>query len=235
MTTRYVDGTGPGSDAYNGLAPVWDGANGPKATINGAEDTPVVAADLVHVRPTTYRELLTVDVSGTAGNAIEYRGDYGGLIWPNPTSVCRVTGSDNDQTATRANCITATSMNYRTFTGFLMDTGTGPLINAVTASGNWIISDCILFGTAGNTITFTGTGTTNTIQDCYISAHPSQQCILLSHTSVVDNAAHLVQNCVLAGGKSGGYSGRGGGVKVKKNSILKKGNPGLNIFTNLTI
>jgi len=141
MTTRYVDGTGAGSDAYNGLAPVWDGANGPKATLNGAEDTPVVAADLVHVRPTTYRELLTVDVSGTAGNAIEYRGDYGGLIWPNPTSVCRITGSDNDQTATRASCILpGAARDYRTFQGFSMD---GCTANFITSNGyactNWLI------------------------------------------------------------------------------------------------
>ena len=116
-----------------------------------------------------------------------------------------------------------------------MDTGTGPLINAVTASGNWIISDCIFFGTAGNTITFTGTGTTNTIQDCYVSAHPSQQCILFSHTSVVDNAAHLVQNCVLAGGNSGVYSVRVGGFTIKNTSFLQRLSQGVQVGTALTI
>ena len=60
MTTRYV---GPGgSDANSGLT--WALR---KLTLNGVEDTPVVAGDTIYVGPGTYRETLTVDVSGTAG------------------------------------------------------------------------------------------------------------------------------------------------------------------------
>lgn len=36
-TTYYVNGTN-GSDSWNGLAPAWDGANGPKKTIQGGVD-----------------------------------------------------------------------------------------------------------------------------------------------------------------------------------------------------
>src|SRR3990167_11457332 len=112
MTTRYV-GAG-GSDANSGLT--WALR---KLTLNGVEDTPVVAGDLVYVGPGTYSELLTVDVSGTAGNPIEYRGDYLGQNTDGVGGVVRVTGSDNDQTATRANCIAAgAARNYRTFTRF---------------------------------------------------------------------------------------------------------------------
>lgn len=124
MTTRYVDGT-DGNDGYDGLASVWDGTHGPKKTLNGCEDTPVVAGDLVHVRSGVYREMLTCDVSGAVGNVIEYRGDYAGLIWAGG-GVVRITGSDNDQTATRASCINDNSVqrDYRTFRGFAMDTAT---------------------------------------------------------------------------------------------------------------
>src|SRR3990172_4162182 len=111
MTTLYVDGT-RADDTGNGLTIATA-----KKTLNGAEDIPVAAGDLVHVRNTsTYRETLTVDVSGTAGNPIEYRGDYLGTIFGDAPNPVRITGSDNDQTATRANWITtATARDYRTF------------------------------------------------------------------------------------------------------------------------
>src|SRR3990170_2757112 len=57
MTTRYC-GIG-GSDANSGLT--WALR---KASLNGLEDSPVAAGDIVYVAPGVYRELLTVDVSG---------------------------------------------------------------------------------------------------------------------------------------------------------------------------
>lgn len=57
MTTRYV-GIG-GNDGNSGLT--WALR---KLTLNGVEDTPVVAGDVVYAGPGAYRELLTVDVSG---------------------------------------------------------------------------------------------------------------------------------------------------------------------------
>jgi hypothetical protein len=57
MTLRYV---GPGgNDGNSGLT--WALR---KLTLNGVEDTPVAAGDIVYVAPGTYREMLTVDVSG---------------------------------------------------------------------------------------------------------------------------------------------------------------------------
>ncbi|MCK4958412.1 MAG: hypothetical protein KAT00_03410 [Planctomycetes bacterium] len=57
MTTRYC-GIG-GNDGNSGLT--WALR---KLTLNGVEDTPVVAGDVIHVGPGVYRELLTCDVSG---------------------------------------------------------------------------------------------------------------------------------------------------------------------------
>lgn len=57
MTLRYV---GPGgNDGNSGLT--WALR---KLTLNGAEDTPVVAGDVVHVGPGVYREQLDIDVDG---------------------------------------------------------------------------------------------------------------------------------------------------------------------------
>lgn len=60
MTVRYC-GIG-GNDGNSGLT--WALR---KLTLNGVEDTPVVAGDVCYIGPGCYRELLTVDVSG--GNA----------------------------------------------------------------------------------------------------------------------------------------------------------------------
>ena len=71
MTTRYV---GPGgNDANSGLT--WALR---KLTLNGVEDTPVVAGDEIVVGPGVYRETLTVDVSGAAGSPITYTADVTG-------------------------------------------------------------------------------------------------------------------------------------------------------------
>ena len=58
MTTYYVDPTN-GNDSDDGLS--WANA---LLTLNGAEDEPVAAGDIVHVGPGVYRETLTCDVSG---------------------------------------------------------------------------------------------------------------------------------------------------------------------------
>ena len=73
MTTRYV-GKG-GDDANSGLT--WALR---KLTLNGAEDTPVVAGDTVYVGAGTYRELLTYDVSGGAGTPIHISVIIQGII-----------------------------------------------------------------------------------------------------------------------------------------------------------
>lgn len=63
MVTRYVDSVN-GLDANDGLAAVTGGGHGPKQTLTGVEDTPVVAGDVIYVRPGVYREQWTWDVSG---------------------------------------------------------------------------------------------------------------------------------------------------------------------------
>lgn len=143
MTVRYV---GPGgNDASDGLS--W--ANR-KLTLNGVEDTPVQAGDTVWVGPGVYRETLTVDVSGGAGNVISYIGDYDGSHTDGVGGVVRITGSDDDKTATRANCIATTGKNYRTFRGLLVDTVSAVAINLIGDSGNINIDQCYLAPVTSN-------------------------------------------------------------------------------------
>src|SRR3990167_10217230 len=111
MTTYYVDWE-KADNSGNGLTLATA-----KKTLTGAEDIPVAAGDFVWVRPGVYRELLTVDVSGSDGSPITYQGDVAGQIW-HPGGVVRITGSDDDLVPIRANIIYGNNKSYRTFRSF---------------------------------------------------------------------------------------------------------------------
>jgi hypothetical protein len=232
MTTYYVDGT----SGNNGNAGTSVGSA--KATWNGAEDIPLVPGDTVHVRSGTYRELLTVDVSGTSGNPITYIGDYDGSVFGGVGGVVRVTGSDNDQTATRTNCIAATSKNYRTFRGFTFDTCSSTVVN-IASGTNWIVEDCY-FGVHANgtgAINMDGAGqAAHTVRRCYLLQSSSGVSITFTHSSAVDNAAHTVENCVLIGSTNSAAisSVRVGGVTVRNSAVLCS-TTGIRVANALTV
>jgi len=228
MATYYV-GIG-GNDGNNGTT--WALR---KLTLNGAEDIPVAANDTVYVGPGTYRELLTVDVSGTTSNPITYIGDYDGTHTDGVGGVVRITGSADDIALTRANCITATSKDYRTFRGFYMDGCSSYVITLLTACGNWIIDQCYLMNCKNDrTMTIAGTGTTNTIKNCFFWNTKDYSGIAFTHSSVVDNAAHTVQNCIFLSGGPGVRSTRIGGITIK-NNLFMGGTSGIQVDTALTL
>lgn len=193
MTTRYV---GPGgNDANSGLS--WALR---KLTLNGVEDTPVVAGDTIYVGPGVYRELLTADIDGSAGNPITYIGDITGEHTDGVGGIARITGSDNDQTATRAQGILSYGRNFRTFRGFLVDLTTNCGIH-LGSSSNQIAEDCAVINTVhGIGLDSDWGGSGNTIRRCLIlgvSYHG------INHYNAALSAAdpgHLVQNCMIIGG-----------------------------------
>lgn len=213
MATYYV-GIG-GNDANNGLS--W--ANR-KLTLNGAEDVAVAAGDTVKVGPGTYRELLTIDVSGTSGNPITYIADTTGKDTDGVGGLVRITGSADDIAGTRAQCINCSAQrDYRTFRGFALDGNSGASINLASAScSNWIIEDCWFnsqFGASASQCIAVANGTNNTIRRCVMYASKGQ-ALLFSHTSTVSNAGHLVENCIVLGANTYGIQiDRVGGGTVK--------------------
>lgn len=234
MATYYV---GPGgNDANNGTS--WALR---KLTLNGAEDIPVAAGDTVYVGPGTYRETLTVDVSGSAGSPITYIGDYTGANTDGVGGVVRITGSDNDQTATRATCITDNSAqrNYRTFAGFAFDLPSSQAILANAGGTNWIVDQCY-FQNALYAVSCNGASQASwTVQRCYVVApnNNSAYGFVFNHSALVDNAGHLVQNCVGIGGLSAASFGvrsiRVGGIIVK-NSFFMGWGAGVDVAIALT-
>lgn len=188
MTIRYV-GKG-GSDANNGLS--WATR---KLTLNGAEDTPVQAGDTVYVGAGTYRELLTCDVSGSSGLPITYIGDYDGSHTDGVGGVVRITGSNDDKTATRANCINGNAKNFRTFKGFTLDTTTNNLF-AANNCNNLIVQNMHFGqGNAGSQFDMTSIpdDLVLLIDGCCFGT-TTQMSIYFSKQTIAANA--VISNCI---------------------------------------
>jgi len=228
MTTRYV-GIG-GDDGWDGLA--WVSR---KQTLNGAENTPVAATDIVYVGPGVYRELLTLDISGAAGQPITYIGDVTGEHTDGIGGIVRITGSNDDIVTARANAITCgAARTYRTFRGFMMDMGSGSLI---TTNGflctDWILEDCILQGMANQrNIYCDGRSINFIIQRCIFYISQSYGINFLA-AAVLDNSNNLVQNCLFIGAGTGVVTARVGGIIVKNSTFI--GRQGVLVTNALTV
>lgn len=213
MTVRYVnwekaDDTGDGLSYANA-----------KKTLNAIEDLPVAGDDWTWVRAGPYRELLTCDVNGTAGHPITYAGDVDGSHTDGVGGIVRVTGSDNDLTATRAQCIVVGARNYRTFQGFCFDLATTNEVTLTTGT-NLIIQDCY-FGisqlSAGG-FYCNSTATTTTIQRC--TFHGMNYVAIYFYTaSDHSDSAHLIQNCFFLACGTGVRMDNVGGMTIKNNTF----------------
>lgn len=145
MTTRYV---GPGgSDSNDGLSYA-----DRKLTLNGVEDTPVVAGDTVYVAPGTYRETLTLDVTGSSGSPITYIGDVTGAHTDLLGGTVVISGSDDDIDIDRSSGIQwGANANYRTFRGLHIYRATYSLYCVISSyqMTDLIVEDCYLGGDYG--------------------------------------------------------------------------------------
>lgn len=212
MTTYYV-GAG-GNNANDGLS--WSNR---KLTINGAEDVPVAAGDTVYVAPGVYREALTCDVSGSAGNPITYIGDYSGQNTDGVGGVVRITGSDDDISATRASGFAVGARDYRTFRGFLLDitssysislTGTNVIVDQCAITNIPLGISCIF----SNGATQAALTVTNSLI-CPVSG--SGAGVYITHSATVNDVGHNINNCIflLGSGATGVLSPRVGGITIK--------------------
>ena len=223
MATYYVDGTN-GNNSYNGQAATFTGGStGPKATITAGEAL-LAAGDLLHIRPGVYRELVSLSTSGTSGNPIEYRGDYAGAVWAGG-GVVRITGSNDDKTASRNGCIFAVNASYRTFRGLALDTssGTTSLLGAANGS-DWTVEECVFQATLGFALcSFAGAAQArHAIRRCVFLGHiGSNNSITLSHSATLNDVGHVVEQCLFVGrGGSCISIQRVGGVTVRNCTFI---------------
>lgn len=214
MATYYVGPAAAGAEDGSS----WANRLG---TLNGAEDIPVAAGDIVYVGPGVYREMLTCDVSGSSGSPITYIGDYTGANTDGVGGVVRITGSDDDQTATRVNCIVCTAQrNYRTFRGFAFDMTTSYLVTGgLSVSGtNWIIDECH-FASSGaasgyNLVCGGANQAAWTVSNCMFMGGRSNYMIWFYHSADVSDTGHVVENCIVLGAGEGGNSPAIGSTNV---------------------
>ncbi len=226
MTDRFV---GPGgSDGNDGLT--W--ANR-KLTLNGVEDTPVVANDTVFVGPGVYRENLIVDVSGSAGNIITYIGDVTGENTDGIGGVVRITGSDNDTTITRAQNISLSAFDFRTFRGFLFDMATNAL-QAFTGPTDIIIEDCTF--QYHDSIVFDVDEAENWIvRRCFFIANSGfNNGVSFFSTPGINDGNNLVENCIFYGFQGNPIRSTDIGGMVVRNCTIFGGNRGVEINYSTT-
>lgn len=216
MATYYVRKTG--SDANAGTS-----AGAAKLTIQAAINVATTAGDTIYVGSGVYRETVTFGTSGTAGNVISLIGDYTGAFTGDAKGVVRITGSNDDISATRTNCITAASKNYIAVRGFVFDitTSHSVFLNDCT---NWTVSGCYLGTTAaGNNYYADGASQANHIvENCFVDCS-NNNGIQFQHGGAVNNAGHIVRNCIVTNQRYNGISlVRVGGVSVL-NCVLMGG------------
>lgn len=241
MATYYVDGTGAGSNSYNGQAAVFaSGTTGPKATVTAGEAL-LAAGDLLHIRPASYYEKVTLGVSGTAGNFIEMRGDYAGAVWPSTAGqVVRITGAaSNNQSISQTAALVAVTKNYRKFKHIAFDSSTGALINCSSGCTYFTFDDCFFgpIASGQDTLECWGAGQSNfTISNCFFwGANAASGVIYFQHSAAVDNCAHVVESCTMIGSTGGTdiRTDRIGGITVR-NCTLYGGTIGIRVAIALT-
>lgn len=183
-----------GNDGNSGLS-----AAQAKLTLNAVEDIPVVPGDNVYIGAGTYRELLTVDVNGTALLPISYIGDYSG-IYTGDAGVVRLTGSNDDITYTRDNVIIGTGKSYRKFISLKTDLSRYQTINPQTNCSNWTIKNCFFGDTFFHGLNLSQPGINFYIDGCFFGQGMSGwgKSINITHSSTLDNRNINITNCIFA-------------------------------------
>lgn len=147
--------------------------------------------------------------------------------------IVRITGSDDDQSATRANCISGSGTDYRTFRGFRMDITTGEIISLTGSPTNIIIEDCYIVDPGDNNIEFNGNNQSdNTVRRCRIMSGGSSN-IGIYFTAAADSSINsTVENCILEAGHGWGVASDDCDGITVKNCLFFGCNRGINIQTS---
>lgn len=230
MTTYYA-GVG-GNDANNGTSYALR-----KLTIQAAVNLATTAGDQVMVSPGTYRETVTLAASGSGGSPISLIGDYTGANTSGARGVVRITGSNDDITATRSNCIAISSKSYLVIQGFTLD-GSSSYVVSMSSAANVTIKQCHVGYAFANTSTIYCSGasqTAVTISECVVHGGTQNPAIYILHSSGLSDVAHVIQNCLIVGPiyAASIRSDRVGGVTVK-NCTIRQSTYGVAVQAALT-
>lgn len=222
--------------------------------VDGGTPAPSVGAALTYgVGPADVVEILSVDsdtqitlkrpwtqptftgVAYQVWRDIKFIADISGHLTDGVGGAVRITGSDDDLVATRANAITATSKNGRTFRGFTFDTTTAAVVTLLTSCSNWILEDCHFnpLGANASQLSIAGSGTNNTVRRCVLLGARAQNMIF-THSATTENSGHLVEACIVGfiPASNGIAMSRVGGVLIRDCLIVACEN-GIRVTTAL--
>jgi hypothetical protein len=230
MATYYVrPASDGGSDAAAGTAvgTAW-------ATIDKAANT-VAAGDTVWIKPAVYRELVTMDTSGSSGSSITYNGDFDGAKFGTVGPVIISAWDDDTGAPVRASCW---GMNGKTFVvvnkiqfmgGTSFCVGNTAFASA-TAYEGCEFNDCVIQG-SGNDVALTielnagVTPTANglTIRRCAIVGH--MKIDWDSQATANNNLKWTIERCLITG-----ISNTAAGI-----TFTREANGGANTIAGVTI
>lgn len=193
-----------------------------KLTIQAAVNVATTAGDSVLVGPGTYRETVTMGSSGSAGNVISLIGDYTGTNTSGTKGVVRLTGSNDDISATRLYCIVASGKNYITVRGFVIDGCSSHGIYLTNATYT-TVDQCALRHATGTGIECNGASQSNiTVSRCMFEPHSGAHAVEFTHSATINGAGHVVENCIVAGAadSSGIRIVRVGGITARNCLVI---------------
>lgn len=173
MAQYYVRKTG--SDENDGLTPA-----AAFLTIDKAANT-VAAGDSVYIGSGVYRELVTMDTSGSAGNVISFIGDVTGAYTGDAGLVVITAFDDGTSAPTRANCLDWNGKEFIVWQGVVFNGGSSSAItsnNGNSAHEGDVLQDCSIIGYDS------GSSTLN---------------IYLNQMTTPATAGFTIRRCVLAG------------------------------------
>ncbi|MCK4658637.1 MAG: right-handed parallel beta-helix repeat-containing protein [Phycisphaerae bacterium] len=200
----YVDLAG--NDAWDGLAPVWDGQHGPKATIQNAIDAvSLYENDEIEVADGTY--------TGSGNKNLNFRGKVLTLRSANGPDTCTIDCENDGRAFYFHRLETATSV----VDGFTLTNGSADSGGGVYCYGSSspTIANCTI---TGNTANYDGGGiycddsSNPTIANCTITGNTVSGAYAKGGgICCYDSSNPTIANCTITGNVASGSNANGGG------------------------
>ena len=134
-----------------------------------------------------------------------------------PGDEARITGSDNDQTATRSNAATASGKSYRTFRGFRIDRMSGDGFAVTNTSPGWIIEDCEFHETSSAAVYLASAAS---VKWTFRRNFALTNNVVFSFPAQADNTALVLENNIVRNrAEACFYLAGTGGALVRNNTI----------------
>lgn len=145
MADRFVSKT-YGNNANGGTDPITDAW----LTCDHAASNVTSGPNKIHTEHGIYRELVTLDGSGSSGNTIDWEADLTGEYWPNNPGPTYITASDDELANTRTGALIVSSRSFHTFTGFAFMYGSVNPIGVGSTATDFVFDRCLFVHSSSN-------------------------------------------------------------------------------------